>query len=98
MFYYFEKQITHATFLHMSKEYSGCVKDLIDQIDKLKRDFESEKERHLNELCMLKKNNETDILKKDNENNMLKKDIELLNRDLEIEKLKNQLMGAQQSK
>jgi hypothetical protein len=78
-----ERQIKKQ-FKFMSKEYAGCVKDLIDPVDVLKRNIDADQLK-IDNMCKLHKleieNNEAthknELLVKQNENNMLKKDLEI---------------------
>lgn len=72
-----EKQI-NKQFKYMSNEYSGCVKDLIDKIEKLKRDITDNKL----EIVNLNKVHELEI--KNRDIIIEKQQVEIENRDLKL--------------
>jgi hypothetical protein len=99
-----EKQIVRQ-FKILGNEYSGCVKELSDKLEKaiIKHAEEILKERHKNELVVeryekdvMKEKHKNDLLIK--ENQLLNKEIQLLSKDLEIEKLKNDMIQKNQNK
>jgi hypothetical protein len=74
-------------YKQISNAYAGHIKDMIKEVEDMKNQLELKDEK-----------NKNIVLLKDNEINMLQKNNELLNRDLEIEKLKNQLMMSEHKK
>lgn len=84
-----KKQIFRQ-FKMLSNEYSGCVKELTDKLEKTIGEYEKKLEIEKHEKDILKEKHKNELLLKDN--NLLMKDNSLLMKDLEIEKLKNQIL------
>lgn len=79
---------TETQYRQISEAYAGHMKDMIKQVEDLKKELELQAMKHKTELLM--KDNE--LLTKDNELNMSKAQINALNKDLEIERLRNQIL------
>lgn len=81
-------KILESQYKHISEAYSGHVKDLIKEVEDLKKELELQKVKHEYELLITK----NELLLTKNQLNMANAQVDTIKKDLEIERLRNQLL------